>query len=64
MASGIVLVNRPNIGMGYGHSSNEKTSGVSGPLKRNKEMGRVEKRNGLCLSKPCALSNEAGTQIK
>jgi uncharacterized membrane protein YeaQ/YmgE (transglycosylase-associated protein family) len=29
-------------------------------LKRNEEMQRVEKKNGLCVLEPCALSNEAG----
>ncbi len=31
-----------------------------GSLKRNEEMQRVEKKNGLGVSEPCALSNEAG----
>jgi uncharacterized membrane protein YeaQ/YmgE (transglycosylase-associated protein family) len=33
-------------------------------LKRNEEMGRVEKRNGLGVSEPCALSKKAGKQDK
>ena len=38
-------------------------AGAPGPLRRNKEMGRVDKRRGLCVSKPCAFSKEPGTHL-
>ncbi len=39
-------------------------AGAPGPLRRNKEMERVDKRRGLCLSKPCAFSEETGTHLQ
>jgi hypothetical protein len=39
-------------------------AGASGPLRRNEEVGRVEKKRELCLAKPCALSNKAGIHLQ
>ncbi len=39
-------------------------AGAPGPLRRNEEMGRVEKKRELCLAKPCALSNKAGIHVQ
>jgi uncharacterized membrane protein YeaQ/YmgE (transglycosylase-associated protein family) len=38
----------------------EECHGYAGLLKRNKEIGRVEKKNWLCVSKLYAFSTEAG----